>query len=155
MENAPLNALTIPPNACCTSAVYAQLEMAEEINDARLAIWNRYYEGFKELKEAGMIELPYVPKDCVHNAHMFYIKAKDLEERSALISFLKENGIMCVFHYIPLHSAPAGLKYGEFRGEDKYTTKESERLARLPLYYGLEMEQVDYIISKVKEFYGK
>lgn len=143
------------PSDMNAAYLYAQLEMAEEINDARLAIWNRYYEGLKELKEAGMIELPYVPKDCVHNAHMFYLKAKDLEERSALISFLKENGIMCVFHYIPLHSAPAGLKYGEFRGEDKYTTKESERLARLPLYYGLEMEQVDYIISKVKEFYGK
>ena len=143
------------PSDMNAAYLYAQLEMAEEINDARLAIWNRYYEGLKELKEAGMIELPYVPKDCVHNAHMFYIKAKDLEERSALISFLKENGIMCVFHYIPLHSAPAGLKYGEFRGEDEYTTKESERLARLPMYYGLEMEQVDYIISKVKEFYGK
>ena len=143
------------PSDMNAAYLYAQLEMAEEINDARLAIWNRYYEGLKELKEAGMIELPYVPKDCVHNAHMFYIKAKDLEERSALISFLKENGIMCVFHYIPLHSAPAGLKYGEFRGKDEYTTKESERLARLPMYYGLEMEQVDYIISKVKEFYGK
>lgn len=143
------------PSDMNAAYLYAQLEMAEEINDARLAIWNRYYEGLKELKEAGKIELPYVPKECVHNAHMFYIKAKDLEERTALISFLKENGILCVFHYIPLHSAPAGLKYGEFRGEDKYTTKESERLARLPLYYGLEMEKVDYIISKVKEFYSK
>lgn len=143
------------PSDMNAAYLYAQLEMAEEINDARLAIWNRYYEGLKELKDAGKIELPYVPKECVHNAHMFYIKAKDLEERTALISFLKENGILCVFHYIPLHSAPAGLKYGEFRGEDKYTTKESERLARLPLYYGLEMEKVDYIISKVKEFYSK
>ncbi len=143
------------PSDMNAAYLYAQLEMAEEINDTRLAIWNRYYEGLLELKEAGKIELPYVPKECVHNAHMFYIKAKDLEERTALISFLKENGILCVFHYIPLHSAPAGLKYGEFRGEDKYTTKESERLARLPLYYGLEMEKVDYIISKVKEFYSK
>lgn len=143
------------PSDMNAAYLYAQLEMAEEINDARLAIWNRYYEGLKELKDAGKIELPYVPQECVHNAHMFYIKAKDLEERTALISFLKENGILCVFHYIPLHSAPAGLKYGEFRGEDKYTTKESERLARLPLYYGLEMEKVDYIISKVKEFYSK
>lgn len=143
------------PSDMNAAYLYAQLEMAEEINDARLAIWNRYYEGLKDLKEAGKIELPYVPDTCVHNAHMFYIKAKDLEERTALISFLKENGILCVFHYIPLHSAPAGLKYGEFRGEDKYTTKESERLARLPLYYGLEMEKVDYIISKVKEFYSK
>ncbi len=143
------------PSDMNAAYLYAQLEMAEEINDARLAIWNRYYDGLLELKEAGKIELPFVPTDCVHNAHMFYIKAKDLDERTALISFLKENGIMCVFHYIPLHSAPAGLKFGEFRGEDKYTTKESERLARLPMYYGLTMEQVDYIISKVKEFYNK
>ena len=129
--------------------------MAEEINDYRIAIWNRYYDGLKELQDAGKIDLPFVPDECVHNAHMFYIKAKDLKERTELISFLKENDIMCVFHYIPLHSAPAGLKYGEFRGEDKYTTKESERLARLPMYYGLEMDKVDYIISKVKEFYSK
>ena len=143
------------PSDMNAAYLYAQLEMAEEINDARLAIWNRYYDGLKELKEAGKLELPYVPKECVHNAHMFYIKAKDLEERTELISFLKENGILSVFHYIPLHSAPAGLKYGEFRGKDEYTTKESERLARLPMYYGLQMEQVDYIISKVKEFYSK
>lgn len=143
------------PSDMNAAYLYAQLEMAEEINDARLSVWNRYYEGLKELKEEGKIELPYIPEGCVHNAHMFYIKAKDLEERTALISFLKENGILSVFHYIPLHSAPAGLKYGEFRGEDEYTTKESERLARLPMYYGLTMEQVDYIISKVKEFYKK
>ena len=143
------------PSDMNAAYLYAQLEMAEEINDARLAIWNRYYDGLKELKEAGKIELPYVPKECVHNAHMFYIKAKDLEERTKLISFLKENGVLSVFHYIPLHSAPAGLKYGEFRGKDEYTTKESERLARLPMYYGLQMEQVDYIISMVKEFYSK
>lgn len=143
------------PSDMNAAYLYAQLEMAEEINDARLAVWNRYYEGLKELQESGKIELPYIPEGCVHNAHMFYLKAKDLEERTELISFLKENGILSVFHYIPLHSAPAGLKYGEFRGEDKYTTKESERLARLPMYYGLQMEQVDYIISKVKEFYSK
>ena len=143
------------PSDMNAAYLYAQLEMADEMNEYRLAIWNRYYEGLKELKDKGKIELPYIPAECVHNAHMFYIKAKDLEERTALISFLKENGIMCVFHYIPLHSAPAGLKYGEFRGEDVYTTKESERLARLPLYYGLEDDKVDYIISKVKEFYNK
>ena len=143
------------PSDMNAAYLYAQLEMADEINDARLAIWDRYYEGLKELEEIGKIELPYIPEDCVHNAHMFYVKAKDLEERTELISFLKENGILCVFHYIPLHSAPAGLKFGEFFGEDEYTTKESERLARLPMYYGLEMEQVEYIISKVKEFYNK
>ena len=143
------------PSDMNAAYLYAQLEMADEINDARIAVWKRYYEGLSELKEAGKIELPFIPEDCVHNAHMFYIKAKDLEERTALISFLKENNIMCVFHYIPLHSAPAGVKFGEFFGEDVYTTKESERLARLPMYYGLKMEDVDYIISKVKEFYSK
>ena len=143
------------PSDMNAAYLYAQLEMADKINDARLNIWDRYYEGLKELEESGKIELPYIPEGCVHNAHMFYIKAKDLEERTELISFLKENGILCVFHYIPLHSAPAGLKFGEFFGEDEYTTKESERLARLPMYYGLEMEQVEYIISKVKEFYNK
>lgn len=141
------------PSDMNAAYLYAQLEIAEQINDARLAIWNRYYERLQPLKEAGKIELPIVPENCVHNAHMFYIKAKDLEERTAFINFLKEKGVMSVFHYVPLHSAPAGVKYGRFHGEDKYTTKESERLARLPLYYGLTMEQVDYICDTVIEFY--
>ena len=123
------------------------------INNYRLNIWNTYYDGFGELEKSGKIELPYIPEGCTHNAHMFYIKAKDLQERTALISFLKENGIQAVFHYIPLHSAPAGKKFGRFHGEDKYTTRESERLMRLPMYYGLKDEEVQYIISKVKEFY--
>ncbi len=142
------------PSDMNAAYLYAQLEMADDINHARLHIWNRYYEGLKELQEAGKLKLPVVPEGCVHNAHMFYIKAKDLEERTALISHLKANEILAVFHYIPLHSAPAGLKYGRFHGEDVYTTKESERLCRLPLYYGLTDEQVDYIISKVKAFYA-
>lgn len=143
------------PSDMNAAYLYAQLEMADEINNARLAIWNRYYEGLSSLAEKGKIELPHIPEGCVHNAHMFYIKAKDLKERSALISYLKENEIMSVFHYIPLHSAPAGKKYGRFCGEDKYTTRESERLARLPLYYGLKEEQVDEIIDRVKAFYNK
>ena len=142
------------PSDMNAAYLWAQLEMADEINDARLAVWNRYYEGLKELAEAGKIELPVVPEGCVHNAHMFYIKAKNLEERTALIDHLKANGILAVFHYIPLHSAPAGQKFGRFHGEDEYTTKESERLCRLPMYYRLQQEQVDYIISKVKEFYA-
>ena len=142
------------PSDMNAAYLYAQLEMADDINNARLHIWNRYYNGLKELEEAGKITLPVIPEGCVHNAHMFYIKAKDLEERTALISYLKANEILSVFHYIPLHSAPAGLKYGRFHGEDVYTTKESERLCRLPLYYGLTEEQVDYIISKVKAFYA-
>ena len=141
------------PSDMNAAYLWAQLEMAEEINDWRLRVWNCYYEALTPLAEAGKIELPTVPKDCVHNAHMFYIKAKDIDERTELEAFLKENGIWAVFHYIPLHSAPAGKKYGRFHGEDVYTTKESERLLRLPLYYGLKEEEVSYICDKVKEFY--
>ena len=134
--------------------LYAQLEMADEINEARLHIWNRYMEGLKDLKEKGLIDVPFVPEECVHNAHMFYIKAKDIEERTKLIDHLKANDILSVFHYIPLHTAPAGSKFGRFHGEDKYTTEESERLTRLPLYYGLTDDQTDYIIEKIHEFYA-
>ena len=142
------------PSDMNAAYLYAQLEMAEEINDIRLANWNRYYENLKPLAEAGCIELPTVPEGCVHNAHMFYIKAKDLDVRTALIDHLKERGVHSVFHYIPLHSAPAGLKFGRFHGEDKYTTKESERLLRLPMYYKLTLEQVDYICEQVTSFYA-
>lgn len=141
------------PSELNAAYLYAQLEKAEVINDARMACWNTYYQELLSLKDAGKIDLPYVPEDCVHNAHMFYVKAKDLQERSALIAFLKENGIGCVFHYIPLHTAPAGKKYGRFAGEDKYTTKESERLARLPMYYGLSIDDVKMVCDKIKEFY--
>ncbi len=141
------------PSDINAAYLYAQLEAAEEINNNRLATWNRYYEALKPLADEGKIELPYVPEYCTHNAHMFYIKAKDLVERTRLIAYLKENGISAVFHYIPLHSAPAGLRYGRFFGEDKYTTKESERLTRLPMYYGLEPEKADAVIEAVKRFY--
>lgn len=142
------------PSDMNAAYLYSQLELADEINDARLACWERYKENLTPLAEAGKIELPTIPEGCVHNAHMFYIKAKDIEERSELIAYLKENGILSVFHYIPLHTAPAGLKYARFHGEDKYTTRESERLTRLPMYYGLTLEQVDYICNMVKKFYG-
>jgi len=135
--------------------LWAQLEMAEEINNKRLACWNRYYENLKGLEEAGKITLPTIPEGCVHNAHMFYLKAKDLEERTAFIDFMKKKkDILTVFHYIPLHSAPAGMKFGRFHGEDVYTTRESERLVRLPMYYSLSLEEVDYISDAVKEFYS-
>lgn len=133
--------------------LYAQIENPDIINDNRLKSWNTYYELLTPLKEKGCIDLPVVPEGCVHNAHMFYIKTKDLEERSKLIAFLKENGIGAVFHYIPLHSSPAGQQFGRFHGEDKYTTKESERLLRLPMYYGLEKKDIEYVVSKIKEFY--
>ena len=141
------------PSDMNAAYLYAQLEMADEINQARLEIWDTYYKGLKPLADAGKIELPVIPEGCTHNAHMFYIKAKDITERTALISFLKENEILSVFHYIPLHTSPAGKKLGRFSGEDVYTTKESERLTRLPLYYGLTKEQNLYIIDKIKEFY--
>ena len=131
----------------------AQLDAADMIFDDRMNSWNLYYELLKPLADAGKIELPHIPEHCTHNAHMFYIKAKDLEERTALISYLKEHEVQAVFHYIPLHSAPAGQKFGRFHGEDVYTTKESERLARLPLFYGLKEEQVRYIAEQVLNFY--
>ena len=142
------------PSDMNAAYLYAQLEIAEEINDARLAIWERYCDNLRILAQAGRIELPVVPEGCVHNGHMFYIKTKDIEERTALIDYLKKNEIHAVFHYVPLHTAPAGLKFGRFHGEDRYTTKESERLLRLPMYYGLKEEQVDYICDMVKKFYG-
>ncbi len=141
------------PSDMNAAYLYAQLEMADEINADRLRVWNRYNEGMKDLASEGRIEVPFIPEECTHNAHMFYIKARDIEERTRLIDFLKKNDILSVFHYVPLHSAPAGRKFGRFNGEDKFTTKESERLTRLPLYYGLKDEQVDYIIEKVHEFY--
>ena len=142
------------PSELNAAYLYAQLEMADEIFDDRMRSWNRYYELLSPLAQEGKIELATIPKGCEHNAHMFYIKAKDLEERTALLSYLKEEKqILAVFHYIPLHSAPAGQQYGRFAGEDVYTTKESERLLRLPLYYGLKPEEVDYISEQVKAFY--
>ena len=141
------------PSELNAAYLWAQLCAADEINENRMENWNRYYQELKELEDAGKIELPVIPEGCVHNAHMFYIKCRDLEERTRFISYLKEEGILAVFHYIPLHSAPAGLKYGRFFGEYRYTTGESERLVRLPMYYGLEPEKVDLICEKVKDFY--
>lgn len=143
------------PSDMNAAYLYAQLERAEEINEARLAIWDRYYELLKPLAEAGKIELPVIPEGCVHNGHMFYLKVRDAEERRAFMDeHLKAgNGVYAVSHYVPLHSARAGLRFGRFHGEDRYTTKESERLVRLPMYYGLTMEQVDYICDAVRRFY--
>ena len=143
------------PSELNAAYLWAQLLKADEIYDNRMISWNRYYEELRELADDGFIELPYVPEMCRHNAHMFYIKSKDLDERTRLISYLKERGVMAVFHYIPLHTAPAGQKYGEFRGEDKYTTAESERLVRLPLYYGLKEQDQEKAICSVRDFYKK
>ena len=141
------------PSDINAAYLWPQLEAADVINNNRLATWNTYYEALYPLQESGRIQLPTIPDGCVHNAHMFYIKAANLEVRTALIDYLKERGVHSVFHYIPLHSAPAGMKFGRFHGEDKYTTRESERLLRLPMFYKLTLEQVDYICEQVKNFY--
>lgn len=143
------------PSDLNAAYLWAQLELADEINEDRLHSWATYYAAFRPLQEKGQVELPVIPKGCVHNAHMFYLKARDLEERTALIAHLKADGIVAVFHYIPLHTAPAGLKFGRFSGEDVYTTKESERLVRLPLYYHLTAKDQQKVIDSVQCFYAE
>ena len=130
----------------------AQLEEADKINDKRLSIWNFYHEELKELEDKGVLERPYIPEYATHNAHMYYIKVKDLRVRTKLLAYLKERGILSVFHYVPLHSATAGKKFGRFHGEDVYTTKESERLCRLPMYYSLSLEEAAEVVKALKEF---
>ena len=143
------------PSELNAAYLWAQLEHADEINQNRLDTWNRYYETFQPLAQEGKLELPVIPEDCAHNAHMFYIKLRDLEERTAFISHMKSKGVSCVFHYVPLHSAPAGWKFGRFHGEDVYTTKESERLVRLPLYYGLSAEDVSAVTAAARSFFER
>lgn len=141
------------PSELNAAYLWAQLEKADEINRNRLVIWSNYYQKLKPLADAGKLELPVVPVDCVHNAHMFYVKLKDLEAQTRFISYLKDKGVSSAFHYVPLHSAPAGLKFGRFAGEDVYTTKESERLVRLPLYYGMRQEDQREVIRWVSAFF--
>ncbi len=141
------------PSDLNAAYLWAQLEAADRINDSRLAAWAKYYELLTPLARQGLIELPYIPEGCTHNAHMFYVKVKDLKQRTDLIAFLRENDIYAVFHYVPLHSAEAGLKYGRFDGEDVYTTKESDRLVRLPMYYGLEEEDIVRVCEAVERFF--
>ena len=141
------------PSELNAAYLWAQLEMADAITADRLGSWNHYRERLSALECDGKIEWQIIPDYCEHNAHMFYIKLKDVDERTRFIDHMKTNDILTVFHYVPLHSAPAGLKYCRFHGEDRYTTKESERLVRLPLYYGLKPNDVDYICDKVEEFF--
>jgi dTDP-4-amino-4,6-dideoxygalactose transaminase len=141
-------------NDLSAAYLWGQLDIADEINDERVAHWKMYYQGLKALEKKGFIELPVVPEACTHNAHMFYIKVKDLKERTRLIGHLESHGIQAVFHYVPLHSAPAGMKFGMFAGEDNYTTKESERLIRLPLYYGIKPEEIESVIDTIVEYYA-
>ena len=142
------------PSELNAAYLWAQLEKADEINENRLETWNYYYEHLKPLADAGKLELPHIPKECEHNAHMFYVKLKNLRERTAFIAHLKEHDVQSVFHYIPLHSAPAGVKFGRFHGEDTYTTTESERLVRLPLYFGLTKEKQYEVLCAVNKFFA-
>ena len=142
-------------NDMSAAYLWGQLEKVDEINNDKVNSWNMYYKGLKDLEDKGYIELPYIPKECKHNAHMFYIKVKDLETRTKLLNYLKSKGINAVFHYVPLHSSEAGKKFGRFNGVDKFTTKESERILRLPMYYGLKENDIKYIIDKVKGFYNE
>ena len=141
------------PSDLNAAYLWAQLEVAEKIRKDRLESWNYYHEALRPLADAGYIEQPFIPDYAEHNAHMYYIKTKDLETRGRLIDFLAKREIHTVFHYVPLHSAPAGQKFGRFHGEDRYTTKESERLLRLPMYYQLKEEDQEQVVKAVKEFY--
>jgi len=135
--------------------LFGQLERYDEINTNRLQTWDFYNENMKDLSEKGFIDIPIIPDYCIHNAHMYYIKARDLTERTKLINFLRERDIIAVFHYLPLHSSPAGRKYGEFMGEDSWTTMESERLLRLPLFYGMNSDQREAVVDSINDFYKK
>ncbi len=134
--------------------LYAQIENPEVINNDRMRSWNMYNELLKPLADKGVIELPFIPDYCTRNAHMYYIKVKDIAERTRLLEYMKENKILAVFHYIPLHTSPAGQKFGRFHGEDKYTTKESERIIRLPMYYGLSKKEIEYIVKTIYSFFN-
>lgn len=142
------------PSELNAAYLWGQLQVADEINEDRLKTWYEYYDAFKPLAEEGLLEIPNIPAGCIHNAHMFYIKCKNLEERTHFIKFMKSNDVGCVFHYVPLHSAPAGQKFGRFDGIDEFTTKESDRLVRLPLYYGMSDKDCQTVIKNVKTFYN-
>lgn len=141
------------PSDINAALLYSQLEIADEINRKRTVIWRRYYAGLEELQEKGIVQLPVIPEQCEHNGHMFYLKAAGVEERTKLLTSLKQSGIYAVFHYVPLHSSKAGRQWGRFSGHDNFTTSESDRLLRLPLFYDLTEAQCDYIIEQVKRFY--
>jgi dTDP-4-amino-4,6-dideoxygalactose transaminase len=142
------------PSEIQAAYLWGQLEWADQITQNRLSTWNHYYEELSELAQTGRIELPVIPADCQHNGHMFYLKTKDLEERTDLLAHLKSDDIYAVFHYVPLHSAPAGLRFSRFHGDDIFTTKESERLVRLPIWYGMNEATRAHIVKSLSRFYA-
>lgn len=142
------------PSEIQAAYLWGQLEWADKITQDRLATWDFYFETLSDLAQKGFIELPTIPTDCQHNGHMFYLKAKNFDERTALIGHLKSDDIYAVFHYVPLHSAPAGLRFSRFHGADVFTTKESERLVRLPIWYGMDVATREHIVKSVLRFYA-
>ena len=142
------------PSEMNAAYLWAQLEAANQINENRLQTWHAYYDTFKSLAEAGRIDLPHVPESCIHNAHMFYIKCRDLADRTAFIQHMREKQVSCVFHYVPLHSSPAGMRFGRLHGEDRFTSSEGDRLVRLPLFYGMTEEERDFVIASALEYFA-
>ncbi len=143
------------PSDILAAYLYPQLLKIDEINDDRVRSFNRYMKNLLPLQEQGILRLPYVPDECEHNGHMFYVLTKDLEERFALQTYLRSKGIGTAFHYVPLHSAPEGISAGRMHGEDEYTTNSFERLLRLPMYYRLSDEDIDLVCDSIKDFYGR
>jgi len=141
------------PSDINAAYLWSQLEIADEIIKRRMQIWNIYNEALSPLVERGFIELPFIPSNCTHNAHMFYLKVNNLDERDQLINHLKSNGVYAVFHYVPLHSSQAGLKFGRFHGIDVHTTKESHRLVRIPLWYDLTDNEVGFVCDRILRYF--
>ncbi|MEG2260838.1 MAG: dTDP-4-amino-4,6-dideoxygalactose transaminase [Raoultibacter sp.] len=143
------------PSDLNAAYLWSQLEVADAINTERLRLWQRYYQALEPLAQRGLLVLPTVPASCEYNAHMFYVKCADMQTRTAFIASLKTQGVCSVFHYIPLHSAPAGKKFGRFVGQDCFTTSDSQRLVRLPLYYGLTDGDQAAVIEAVFAFFDQ
>ena len=141
------------PSDILAAYLWSQLQRSDQIDASRMTTWQAYHDAFEPLADRGLIDLQTIPNGCQHNAHLFYLKLKDVEERTSFIDYLRKQGVASVFHYVPLHSAPAGLKYGRFSGEDVYTTQESERLTRLPMYYGMTDEDRQTVINAVLTFF--
>mgnify|MGYP001779716795 FL=1 len=143
------------PSDMNAAYLWGELEVAAKINNNRLSTWTAYYDAFSGLASDGLIDLPTIPDACKHNAHMFYVKLKDLNQRTDFISFLRSKGVQASFHYVPLHSSPAGERFGRFSGIDEFTTRESDRLVRLPMYYGMDKEDRERVIGAVLDFFSR
>jgi dTDP-4-amino-4,6-dideoxygalactose transaminase len=143
------------PSDIIAAFLYAQMEKAEQIMARRNLIYNFYLRALRPLAEKSYIQLPCILEDCSINGHIFYIITRSLKERKALTGFLMKEGISALFHYVPLHSSPAGKKYGRVNGKMNVTNKVSKCLLRLPLYYGMTGEDVLRVSDKIKNFYDR